>query len=348
MTRPALRVGGVSALVALALMLLMLVELGGRPVSLLLPGELADAAPLVADRFGSDVLLVNDHGYDGQQFWAIATKFPDLDAAAPYVDNARYRFQRILTPTLAAPFGDGTGPVVALLALGVAGVGVGSAALANLAIRHGRPAWSGYLFGPPVLISVLFGLSEPLAYGLAMVGLDLADRDRPWAATAALTAGALARESVALMAGAAFVGLLLSGRWRVQLLLPGVVAAAWMAYLAGSFPDAPSEERLVPLGVLDGDAWVLLSAASILLLAGLGAWAWKDVPAVWPVGLLFVALALGYAENLFRYQVAWRANAPAITLGLTAIALALHDRRRQRVPEHRPPIPPPAAPASAP
>ncbi|OWY62355.1 hypothetical protein B7486_58895, partial [cyanobacterium TDX16] len=247
---------------------------------------------------------------------------------APYLEQPRYRFQRILTPALASVGGDGSGAAIGLLALGCLGVGLGSGAIADLAVRHRRPAWVGLVFFFPVLLAVPWGLSEPLAFGLAMVGVAFADRRQLGWAAAAFTLGALAREPVALMAVACGVGLVLGGqvRWRSTwpLLVPAVVVAGWMAWLATRFPASESLDRLDPFGLFDGGASVL---ALVAVAAGLvAAWTWRDVPAVWPIGLLFAAMTLGYGAELFRLQVVYRAAAPAFALAAAGLLAALVAR----------------------
>ena len=332
------RVGAISTAIATLLVTLMLVQ-GREPIELMLPGELTASAPLVAEHFGEDVLLEDDLGYDGQQFWALAVTFPDLDEGAQYVDNAQYRLQRIVTPALASPFGDGNGPAAAILVLGIVGVFLGSVGLADLSERHGRPAWLGYCFGPPLLVAVLFGLSEPFAYGVAFAGLALVDRERVWLGTAVLVVAALARESVAVMVGAVFLACAISGRWRWPLLLVPAVAGSWMLYLRSEYPDAPSDERFDLLGLLSGSGSTLLGAAVLLALVVVAVVRWRDVAVLWPCAAVFGVLALAYSPSLFRYQVFWRANTPAIALGLAAVAHWYAERRS---------VTPPRSPGAAP
>jgi MFS family permease len=304
---------------------LLLVGAGFSPIELMFPGETSAVAPLVEEEFGPDVLIEDDQGYDGAIFWAVAQDFPALDDTAAYLEQPRYRFQRILTPALASVGGDGAGAAIGLLVLGCFGVGLGSGAIADLAVRHGRPAWVGLVFFFPLLLAVPWGLSEPLAFGLAMVGAALADRHRLGWAAVAFTLGALAREPVALLAIACAVGLVLAGqvRWRSTwpLLVPAGVVVAWMAWLATQFPASESLDRLDPFGLFDGGASVL---ALVVVAASLvAAWTWRDVPVLWAIGLLFAAMTFGYGVELFRLQVVYRAAAPAFALAAAGLLAAL-------------------------
>lgn len=319
---------------------LLLLSGDSQPIDLMFPGEDGPSADAVADRFGEEVLLEDRVGYDGQQFWALAVTFPDLDGAVPALDDARYRSQRILTPALASVGGDGNGAAAALLFLGAVGAGIGGGALADLAARHGRPAWVGLLFFFPVALSVAWGLSDALAFGLGLLGVALVDRGRYGWAALAFAVGALGREPVALMALAAGAGLLVAGRarWRDVLVLatPLVVVVAWMGWLAWQLPTGENDERLAPLGLLDGRVSVL---GLVMLGAGLlAAWTWRDVPAVWPVGLLFAVLTLAYGPDLFRFQVVYRAAAPAFALAAAGVLGGLARPRAGRAVSSDPPV----------
>jgi len=306
---------------------------GGRaPIDLMYPGEESGIAPLVAEAFGADVLIEDSNGYDGAVFWAMARDFPAFDDTAPYMAEPRYRHQRILTPAIASMGGDGTGAAIVLLVLGPVGVALGAWAIADIAVRHGRPAWLGILFFFPLLLAAAWGLSEPMAFGLAMVGVALCDRGRIGWAAVAFALGALAREPAALMAlGCAFglfVGRRASLRSLWPLAVPAMVVVGWMAYLTTRFPPSPSTDRFDPLGLFDAGPTGQLLALATVVLGLAAAWTWRDVPALWPIGLLFVALTLSYGGDLFRLQVVYRAGAPAFALGVAGLLGAALRRDR--------------------
>jgi hypothetical protein len=318
---------------------------GGRePIDLMYPGEKSGVAPLVAEEFGEETLIADSNGYDGAVFWAQARDFPDMQHTASFMAEPRYRFQRILTPAIASIGGDSAGPAIILLLLGPVGVALGAGAIADLAVRHRRPAWIGLLFFFPLLLASAWGLSEPMAFGLGLVGVALCDRLRLGWAALAFTLGALAREPVAFMAIASGAGLLVARRVTPRqlwpLAVPAAVTAGWMLYLTTVFPPSPSTDRLNPLGLLDaGPTGQLLGLATIAFGIA-AAWTWRDIPAVWPIGLLFVALTLSYGGELFRLQVVYRAGAPAFALGLAGLLAAAvrPEARRQRWREQEPSV----------
>jgi hypothetical protein len=344
LAKPFVKVGLASF--AFGLLWIGLLLAGGRqPIDLMFPGDESRMAPLVAEDFGDEVLLEDSTGYDGAVFWGIAREFPDLDSAAGYMAEPRYRFQRILTPALASVGGAGNGVAIALLAVGALGGALGGGAIADIAARHGRTPWIGILFTFPLIMAIAGGLSEPMAFGLGMVGVALCDRRRLGWAAVAFTLGALAREPVALMALASGLGLLVSRQVRVRdlwpLALPSLVVVGWMAYLASRFPPSPSTDRLDPFGFLDAGPTGQLLAVLTIGAALLTLWLWRDVPAVWPLGLLFTALALSYGGPLFRFQVVYRASAPVFALAVGgAVALLLKasaDREARKAADTAPP-----------
>jgi hypothetical protein len=313
----------------------------GQPIGALYPGELSTAAPLVEEHYGAEVLIEESTGYDGTAFWAVAMGFPDLDEAEPYVAEPRYRFQRILTPAVASVGGHPDAVAVILLILGALGAAAGAGALSSIGVRHGRPAWIGYLFFFPLVFAVGWGTAEPVAFGLAMLGVALADRSRLGWAALAFTAGALAREPVALMAVASGAGMVFAGRIRLRaawpLAVPGLAVVAWMLYLAGQYPAAPNPDRLDPLGLFSAGPTGILLGLLAVAAAAATIWGWRDVPAVWPLGVLFVLLTLAYGDAIFRFQVVYRSSAPVLALGLAAVLVRLqppaggrqHDRQTE-------------------
>lgn len=322
--RSGVRIGLVTFVLAGAWVLLLLSG-GSEPIDLMFPGDEGPSAAAVADQFGEGALHEGKVGYDGQQFWAIAVTFPDMDGAVPSLDDARYRYQRVLTPAIASVGGDGNGAAALLLLLGAVGAGLGGGALADLAVRHQRPSWVGVVFFFPLALSVAWGLSDALAFGLGMLGVTLADRHRFGWAAVAFAVGALAREPVAAMALASAGGLLVTRTARARevavLAAPVALVLGWMAYLAWQLPTGENDERLVPLGLLDGGVSVL---AIVMLGAGLvGAWTWRDVPAAWPIGVLFALATLVYGPDLFRLQVVYRVAAPAFALAAAGLLASL-------------------------
>jgi hypothetical protein len=290
------------------------------------PGALGPSAAIIRRDFGPGAVPAGRTGYDGQQFYAIARFFPHLTRAARYLDAPRYRLLRIGAPALASVAGRGPALVVALVALNVVGVGLAVGALADIARRHGRPAWIGYLAVPALLEGLTVSTPEPLAAGLALTALCAADRGRHGRAVLLLVAAALVRESGAVVALAAAAGLILSRvrpRWTVLVgyLVPAAVLLAWSEVL-GSIVGGSTlvAQRFAPLGLLRASTPSIALGVGALLLAALGAWWWRDVAVAWPVAAVFGAWILVYTAETSDWLALPRAAAPALVLGLAATA----------------------------
>ena len=317
---------GLTAVAALGSACAVLMASGARTAAQFLdPGALGPSAAIIRRDFGAGAVPAGRTGYDGQQFYAIARFFPHLSQAARYVDLPRYRLLRIGAPALASLAGPGTGIVVALLILNIIGVGLAVAGVADLAARHGRPGWIGYLAGLPLLEGLTISTPEPLAVGLAMVAVAAADRRRHGTAVALLVGSALVREAGAVVAVAVALGLLLGPdrprrRTLAAYLLPGGVLAAWSEVLAHQVGGAQSIfSRFSPLGLLHASGPSLAVAIGALLLGVVATWQWRDVPVVWPVAAAFGLWILVYTAATSDWLALPRAAAPALVLGTCAL-----------------------------
>ena len=144
----------------------------------------------------------NRLGYDGQFFLYIAR---DPSGAVPYLDNASYRYGRIVYPLAARglALGRQTAIPLALLVVNLLAVAIGTWAVAAWLRRARFPEWFALLYAafPGVFLGVWRDLSEPLAYALTAVALLAFDAERPRriALSAALFAVAiLTREGAAV------------------------------------------------------------------------------------------------------------------------------------------------------
>jgi hypothetical protein len=329
---------GLTSAAALGTACAVLLGTGTRSaVSFLDPGALGPSAAIIRRDFGSAAVPAGRTGYDGQQFYAIARFFPHLSRAAHYLDAPRYRLLRIGAPALASVAGRGTGLVVALLVLNVLGVGLAVGALADLARRHGRPAWIGYAAVPALLEGLTVSTPEPLAVGLAMTALCAADRGRHGRAVVLLVASALVRESGAVVAVAAVAGLVLSRprpRWTVAALylVPALVVVAWseaLGWIVGG--STLVTQRVAPLGLLGASGPSIALGLGALLLAAVGAWAWRDVAVLWPVAAIFGAWILVFTADTSDWLALPRAAAPALVLGVSAAAALIARLVRSNV-----------------
>ena len=320
------RVGLVTVGVLTAVITTLLLAGALRPVDLLTPGRHGTTAEIVAEDFGPDAARY-EWSYDGQEVYAIARGLPDFDQVESTVGLARYRMQRILAPAIASLAGPGTPIVLVLLALNLLGCGLAAGGLADLSRRHGRDPLLGYLAVFPLLLPLLISTSEPLAFGLAFVGVALADRGRLAAAVVVLALAGLGRETAAAVAVGAGAGLALAGRMQAGALLaaiPAAVVGAWYVLLGrlveGHVPD------LVELGGFrhaDGREQALALATFGLSVAA--AWWWRDVAVLWPVALGFGLWVGLYVPDTLDWLALVRVSAPSLILGVAGLA---HEVRR--------------------
>jgi hypothetical protein len=144
--------------------------------------------------------VANDRqGYDGQYAYFIAL---DPANARYYVDDAAYRYTRILYPLAARLLALGQPALVpfTLLAVNLLAVTGGTLAVAAWLRRKGVSPWLALLLGlsPGVCWAIQRDLTEPLGYALVALGMYLYDfgglRRVFWAGVA-FGLAALARES---------------------------------------------------------------------------------------------------------------------------------------------------------
>ena len=270
-------------------------------------------------------------GYDGQFYWGIAVD-PLARGGLPRVfDKASYRYGHPLYGWAAwAVSGDDPHrAAAALLAVGVASLGVAAYATARLAQTTGHSPWFGLAvaFNPGLLASVRLDLAEPFAAALlACALLAHARRQRRllWVLLALLP---LAKEPLALVVVAVAGWELLQRRPRGAALAAAALlpAAAWWAYLRlhlGAFFTSGATALAPPLvgwgrtfadgHRLDPLELALLTGVLVLLaVAVVGAVRRRD-----PVAFAYLAL------GVFVVLLADNATA-AFTTALRNVALAL-------------------------
>lgn len=297
------------------------------PADLITPGERGPSARVIADDFGDAALPAGKTGYDGQQTYAIARYFPDLDAAAEQTDSGRYRMLRILPAVIASPAPAGAATVLALLAVNVVGFGIAVTAMGRIGHPYGLGPRVALAASAPLLLGVFGTTTGPIAWGLALTALERTIRDRHLEAVGLLTAAALCRESVAAT-GAFIAAALLWQRRRAALALvplyaiPGVVVLAWFGFLTavvgGRFAG-----RTHPLAFLELRGALIVVPALVFVLGVLGAWAWRDVPVLALPCLGYTAWMFLYTTNILDDVAILRVNALAIVLGIAGAARLL-------------------------
>jgi hypothetical protein len=273
-------------------------------------------------------------GYDGQFTYYLARYGLD---ARPYLDVPAYRAQRILLPFVARflSVGEPATLIWLLLLLNAGGLALGTYCLERLLASRLASPW----FALSVALSLgMFGgvrmmTTEPLAYGLAVAGLYLADR-RHWGSAGATFAFAvLARETTLLFpVSCAFT--LFVGRGRRQiggaarmLLLPCVAFLLWQVVLyrtygafgVGSGGTDTTGFELVPFGGYVRPIWESVArgdvAAATAVAALMGAFV--VYPVVWSLrqiaGRLRQVRGWSLAEWLLLVHVLVICLAPAST-----------------------------------
>jgi hypothetical protein len=192
------------------------------------------------DRLG-DVIVRGELGHDGRFFfvqgndpWVLE---PEVNAVV--LDRPLYRSQRMFYPLLAGGFGllSAEGVVWGLLVVNVIAMGLGTWAVAVLAVEMGLSSWWGLAFLLNIgLVSELnIGGAGIVAAAAAFGAVALFSKDRFWWGVGLLVVAALSREVMLLVAaGSAWWW------WRIRgeraralwtLLVPTAAVALWALYL---------------------------------------------------------------------------------------------------------------------
>lgn len=156
-------------------------------------------------------------GYDGQFVYIIAKNPAEAGAyMARGGDVPAYRFQRALLPALGRllAFGSADALPWSLLGVNVLALAAGTAVLEVLLTSYGVSRWYAlsYALSLGALGAARLTLPEPLAYGLALIGLLLTRRDQPLWSAFAFALAALAKETTLIIAAGCGLYLLLNRR----------------------------------------------------------------------------------------------------------------------------------------
>ncbi len=239
------------------LVLFCAVAYGGQGEWFVKFGEQGEYTPLAREVLGDDLVVPLEDGHDGQGYWLQARDplLLDGDRLAEVHDRPAYRAQRMLYPTLAAPFrllGE-EALVWGLVVVNLAAVVAGTIWATRLAQEIGAPEKAGLAFAlnPLVAISLVMDFADALALA-ALVGVALAVHRRRWGwAVAAGVAAVLAKD----ISGAALAALVLlwpmagvaRRRWSL-LVVPGLAALGWAIYARWRLGWPPSQmEELGPV-----------------------------------------------------------------------------------------------------
>lgn len=312
-----------AALIAGSFMALLQLSGAVKPIQLLSAARIGQGSALVLNDFGPEHLRSEDP-FDGQYIYVTARLLPDLDSIASQIYESDYRLVRILHPLLASPGGQGT-PVIVLLELwNLLGLALFAGSLASLLSRYGQD--TGAVVASTLVacaIPFLLTTSEPLAFGLGMAGLALADRHRLIAAIPLLALAGLTRESALTFAAAAAVLIWTrrrKGPAAFVLMASAAPTALWWVYVQTI--TAPSRVPLAPLGILQlgAQTWSnILISLVVLSCIGISVVAWTDVPPLRWLALGFAAWIPLYESFAFKVVGLPRLSLPSIALAVAGI-----------------------------
>jgi hypothetical protein len=344
---PATLVGGVGLLFGLVLAARGLLASDMDPSVFLAVGEEATVHIEYAERLIGDVATRSGPGHDGRFFFAQSNDpwFLDPDEHAIFLDDPRYRGQRMLYPMLASGFGVFPPEVVVwgMLVVNVFMLGIGSLVTARLSETWGGSPWLGFAFAANLgLVAELdFGGGGIVAMACVVAAVLALVQGRWFAAPVLFAAAAMAREVMILFAVGVVVGEWRAGRrprWS-WIVVPVVASLAWAAYLRWRLANVSGVGGVRPVfspplvGPFEAaSAWLqdprqlFVTVAIVLVLVG---FAYRAIPSRSPLvwgALPFVPLSTILSAFVWgQYFDLARAVAPVFTAA--AFLLFVDDGR---------------------
>jgi hypothetical protein len=289
-------------------------------------------------------------GYDGQFYYYMAV---DPLHASVHMDNAPYRYQRILFSMAVWALSLGGRPELVawwLLILNVVGALAGTTALALLLERRGLSPWFSLAFGLYFgqLASITHDVPDGLAAGFVVFAALAADRERWKEAALWLAIASLTRETTLIFAAAAALDALVLRRWgRAALMLAaGVPLLLWLLtlrllfgqtglFFSGVVSGAPKIPFAGARSIASASPRFIITLVVIILPALLAlAWAvrevlrktWRSSP-----GLLFaVLISVGLVIFLNSFTYSDLASSTRVTIGLSLCWLLYAAARQSR------------------
>lgn len=265
-------------------------------------------------------------GYDGQFAYMIARDPAHAHRVIDRCDVAAYRYQRILYPMLARILALGQEMLLpwTMLLINLVAIPAGAYSLERLLLRLSISRWYALSYGlfAGLIIALRLDLTEPLAYGLALLGIWAMESEASswWQGAALFALAGLTKETAFLIVGGYLLHRLAARRWRDALRL-GVVGVGpfllWQMYLKlwlGSFGVGSGGAKATPFEWFPyNGVWRIITDPEIqanLAQRGL------DFGALLPTLLVLVGLALAIA-GLPSLWALWRSGRD-IWLGLRA------------------------------
>ena len=261
---------------AVILQVLQVGTAGGELAGLLSVGESSVVREVVERQIPGPPLAQGD-GHDGQIYYVMALD-PLGDEIPEVLDNAPYRYRRILFPALAGVFGlvDGTPLLWSMATLTALGTGAGCAALSVASTKAGWPGWAPALLvaNPALWLSVRLTTADVVAMAFALVAVVAYLTQRDVTAAASLAAAALTKEAyLAVALGLAAHAWLAGRRQRAVVLLVGSAAPVgvwWLIVWAriGNPVDSFGATGLPFVGLVRAvSSWDALESRDLIYLA---------------------------------------------------------------------------------
>lgn len=296
------------------------------------------------EKLGREVLTRPAQGHDGKYFFVQANDplITEPDDNASILDRPAYRSQRMLYPLIAGAAGLASPEVITwtLVSVNVVFLGLGSWAVARIAMKHGITPWAGLAFALNIgLLSELFiDGAGIVSFALACLGALALEEERPGLAAALFTGAALTRE--VMLVFVAFIAFFWIVRrrsipWLIG--VPSVVAVGlWAVYVRIQVDvpvDSPQikEITLIPFsGMVDAltsgraeaiDYAVILTLALLVFIVPIRA-SRSDVYLSWgAVGFAVLAPFLTFYVWQQSFDIS-RALAPLATVFVLELLLA--------------------------
>jgi hypothetical protein len=205
----------------------------GGPAGMLQVGETSALRPIIEEQLG-DIPLAEGPGHDGQIFYAIGVDLRG-DRVGPLLDDAGYRYRRILMPLVASMLGllDGQALLMGQIVVGLVSMSLAAGLVAAMSAEAGRSdLWAlTVVLNPGVWLSVQLLTSDAMSLALMVLGLYFYVRRRDRSSGAWFALAGLAKDVILITP----LSIGLRDRRRTVLLIPAVVLFVWMLGLTVTF-----------------------------------------------------------------------------------------------------------------
>lgn len=328
-----------AAILTLALGLGPMAENGWNATTLMRVGEQGASRSYVEQDFAPPIVMGDDYGHDGQQFYVLATSFPHLERAEGHVDHLTYRSRRILLPFLASPFPSGMPTLWAMFAINVIAVAFATVGVGRLAARVGLSPWLGLSVAviPSMVESVQGVLGDAPAFCLAVWAVVLR-KNHIWVCALFLALAALSRETSLVVALALFIVGERKERIAIAAGVAGwfVTAAAitlWLSPYDQSVARGPLSHWMPPFTAVAGEGWTSNAALLAFLLIGtslFAAWVFRRTLPELSLWLLFDAFLVVIVDDAVTFRPQNLARIAPMALPAFVLAAAVVWQSRER------------------